>query len=770
VEARERREKKRKEKRKEARQRARRIIRRKTGERLGWHAEFAFDRFDFRESLKYSMKALAIQPGDRHIFFIAMESARSLADEDALFEVFRQGWESKILSPGERLEFGELALKRKRHSLAERVLLQLIEEDRKQPLRLSKTQRRRIEPLLALSRESEKPPLPPLQPELYLQQSGQGEAGLLAEKKESEFPDWPQVEVPEPELAFNLDGQALLRAIRENRQSDRETLDLALRAYRLSFRSSYEQLLCLPTLRDVQSFWYQEETARKVMRSFHGRAILADEVGLGKTIEAGLILKEYILRGLVRSSLILVPSSLVDQWQEELRQKFDLPFISSNDPLFRQDLQRFWTEPFILVSLQTARHPLHFEKVTSRSYDLLIVDEAHHLKNRASRNWKLVNSLLKTFLLLLTATPVENKLEELYNLVTLLKPGHLKTLKAFREEFVTRGNPTDPRNREKLRGLLKEVMVRNTRSITHLRLPPRFAVTVRTNPTEVESAYYGGISDWVTSLGAGASSPVPKPTLRRLLEAAGSSHFAAQRLLERLANQGGNGIQEKARAIKAIGDRIQVEGKAQKVLEILQSGPEQKVLFVNYLATLEYLHQVLQGKNFPHVIFHGSLSPDQKQYAMETFRQGCPILLATGVGGEGHNLQFCHVMINYDLPWNPMQIEQRIGRIHRIGQEKDVQVYNFCAGGSIEDHILEVLDKKINMFELVVGEMEMILGHIEDEQEFSDRVFEIWVQNPEEGEKKKAFDQLAEELKRARTAYEKTKELDQKLFHEDFGL
>jgi len=155
---------------------------------------------------------------------------------------------------------------------------------------------------------------------------------------------------------------------------------------------------------------------------------------------------------------------------------------------------------------------------------------------------------------------------------------------------------------------------------------------------------------------------------------------------------------------------------------------------------------------------------------MAGFKGGCPILLTTGTGGEGHNLQFCHTMINYDLPWNPMQIEQRIGRIHRIGQEHEVRVYNLCTAGTLEDHILEVLDRKINMFELVIGEIDMILGRLEGEEEFSDLVYEIWVQHSEEVERKKAFDTLAARLTQARTAHEKSKELDEKLFQEDFGV
>jgi superfamily II DNA/RNA helicase len=127
-------------------------------------------------------------------------------------------------------------------------------------------------------------------------------------------------------------------------------------------------------------------------------------------------------------------------------------------------------------------------------------------------------------------------------------------------------------------------------------------------------------------------------------------------------------------------------------------------------------------------------------------------------------------MLNYDLPWNPMEIEQRIGRIHRIGQEREVQVYNFCAAGSIEDRILEILDRKINMFELVVGEVDMILGRLQGEEEFGDLVYDIWVRHREEAERDKAFGALAARLQRARSSYEKSRELDEKLFQEDFGV
>jgi len=536
--------------------------------------------------------------------------------------------------------------------------------------------------------------------------------------------------------------------------------------------SSYDQLICLAGLQQVQSYWHQEETARKIMKSLRGRALLADEVGLGKTIEACIVLKEYQQRGLVRSALILAPSSLVEQWRCELRDKFDLHFATSQDPLFRSDPEAFWKQPFLVVSLPGARVKRHYGLATARSWDMLIVDEAHHLKNRTTLNWKLVNELQKTFILLLTATPVQNKLEELFNLVTLLKPGHLKTRKSFQDEFVARGDPSDPKNREKLRELLKEVMVRNTRSVARLALPPRFASTIRIEPSATELEFYQGIDALIAEQNAAKAPLLTRLTLRKLLEAAGSSHFAAAGMLQklRIASKGDAALSGSVARLIELSRSIGSGAKLRRIVELLRASPGQKLVFVNYRATLLHLHELLQNARMPHAVFHGSMNRKDKLESMDRFRAGCPVLLATESGGEGHNLQFCQTLVNCDLPWNPMRIEQRIGRIHRIGQEKEVHVYNFCAAGSIEDYILDILDRKINMFELVIGEMDMILGHLKGENEFGDLVYELWLAGAGEQERKKAFDGLGTRLQRARSLHQKTKELDEKLFREDFGV
>jgi SNF2 family DNA or RNA helicase len=398
------------------------------------------------------------------------------------------------------------------------------------------------------------------------------------------------------------------------------------------------------------------------------------------------------------------------------------------------------------------------------------VDEAHHLKNRNTQNWKLINDLKKRFLLLLTATPVENNLLELFNLITLLKPGQLKTASAFREEFMTRGDPTDPKNREKLRELLGEVMIRNTRALARIEIPPRFARTVRVDPTPNEKELYARITSMVqeTGLAEGKS----RMLLKTLLEEAGSSPRAVDLTLSRMIEKGGLGTdqEEEIRAIRNLCRTMADTRKNQVLLELIRSSADKVIVFVKYLGTLEYLSDFFAGEKIPAALFHGGMANAQKEEQIRQFREEKNLLLTTEIGGEGRNLQFCSRMINYDLPWNPMKIEQRIGRIHRIGQQKEVLIYNLCTAESLEDYILEILDKKINMFEMVIGEIDMILGRIKGEQEFSEIVYDIWVQAKTEDQRRRAFGDLASALKRLKTGYEKTKVLDEKLFGETYEL
>ena len=145
-------------------------------------------------------------------------------------------------------------------------------------------------------------------------------------------------------------------------------------------------------------------------------------------------------------------------------------------------------------------------------------------------------------------------------------------------------------------------------------------------------------------------------------------------------------------------------------------------------------------------------------------------MLCSEIGGEGRNLQFCSTMVNFDLPWNPMKIEQRIGRIHRIGQTRPVHVYNLCAANTAEHHILDVLDRRINMFELVIGEVDLVLGQTKSETEFEDRILDIYGQSQNDHDITNAFESLGDELLAARQQYDKIKRLDSEIFANDYEI
>ncbi len=533
----------------------------------------------------------------------------------------------------------------------------------------------------------------------------------------------------------------------------------------LGLLQGFDELLCLPLLQQVDTYWYQVETVRKVLRQFRGRVLLADEVGLGKTIEAGMALKEYLLRGMAERILILTPASLVGQWHEEMESKFDVSFSTSYDPLMRKEPESFWKQKRIIASIAAARRKPHFSILAEQNFDLVVVDEAHHLKNRTTQNWKLVDALQKRFLILLSATPVQNNLLELYNLLTLLKPGIFKTEKEFRSAYMTPRKPRVPLNRQRLRDLMREVMVRNTRSLVDVRLPPRQAITLRLETKGEEKACYEALTALVRDAHEKGKTK-HRLALHNLLSAAGSSPAAGAGATGRFAAK----CRDDARW-QGLHDRYRSLGEGAKekaLLDLLRRNPaEKKMVFVHHRDTLARLDRALRERKIEFVTFEGGMSGPAKDAAIIDFRERVPVLLCTESGGEGRNIQFCNTMINFDLPWNPMIIEQRIGRIHRIGQTREVFIFNLAVRGTVEDHVLTILDEKINMFELVVGEVDSILGEVDDQREFSEMIFSAWVETTEQ-ERISAFADLGERMAAAKDRYEAVKALDDQLFGQEF--
>lgn len=527
----------------------------------------------------------------------------------------------------------------------------------------------------------------------------------------------------------------------------------------LTIQSGFDDLLCLNAIADVEKYWYQIETVKRVLKHLHGRVLLCDEVGLGKTIEAGMLIKEYLMRGMIRNVLILTPSSLVSQWEEEMAAKFGIVFLTTDDPEFMRDQANFWKQPFLIASINTAKGSKNMPLVIEQFYDLVVVDEAHHLRNRTTLSWKLVNQIKKRFIFLLSATPVQNNLIELFNLITLLKPGQFKTERQFKEEYVKKGNLKASADKEKLRELLREVMIRNTRSVIDLKLPRRYATTLRLEPTEIEKEIYIKIDEWLKR------NNLNKMICHLLLREGGSSPFALKSSLLRMDNK-----DDVKNIIDAI-DNLKDISKGRTLIEILKKNPaEKKIIFTQFIKSMDYITELLWREGIPCVTFRGDMTSKEKNASIARFRNEIPVLVSTESGGEGRNMQFCNTIINFDLPWNPMRIEQRIGRLHRIGQTRDVFIFNLSVKETIEDYIIDILDSKINMFEMVIGEIEPILGHLGEEGDFEDIIMEIWLKSSGREGLREGFERLGSDLLKAKGEYLETKTLDDEIFGEDYEI
>jgi SNF2 family DNA or RNA helicase len=566
----------------------------------------------------------------------------------------------------------------------------------------------------------------------------------------------------EDEDVVRLDQRSL--AILDQPSYDADPTDYALRlvAEHLGLNRGFERLISLESIRGIQRYQYQVRACLKVLREMNGRALLADEVGLGKTIEAGIILKEYVLRGLVRRCLLLVPVSLVTQWQEEMYQKFDLEFAA-----YGKDTD--WDEDFLIASLDTAKTLRNREVVLGHDYDMVIVDEAHRLRNHQTLGWKFIDALSVKHILLLTATPVQNDLRELFNLVTLLKPGALGTYREFRRGFMVRGDKRLPKNTRELGRLLGKVMIRTTRSSTAIKFPSRHVETVTFELTPIERALYDGVSEFIRRMTRTGDEKLYQKwhfILMVLQKEIGSSSFAARGTLRKVltdhhtAEESGD-----LQHLVDLADQIEHNTKLVGLDRVLGEREGEKVIvFTQFLETLAYLERSMAARGIRTSVFHGGLSATEKELAIDRFRRHAQVLISTEAGGEGRNLQFCRTIVNYDLPWNPMRVEQRIGRIHRLGQKRDIYIYNFTTENTVETYVLELLIKKIRMFELVIGEMDMILGSLEEQGAFENRVFQIWSSARDQRELRTRFEEYGEELVGARRRYEKVKDLDADVF------
>lgn len=521
-------------------------------------------------------------------------------------------------------------------------------------------------------------------------------------------------------------------------------------AEQLQVISGFDRLLCLNACR-IDHHPHQQAAALRVLADMRGRAILADEVGLGKTIEAGLILKELLVRGLAQRVLVLAPAALTWQWQEELALKFAESFSVVKK-------QADWNGARLIASLDLAKQPRHAAWALAQAFDLIIVDEAHKLKSRQTQVHQLVSRLNKRYMLLLTATPVMNDLSELYALVNLLQEGQLGTPRSFEATYMDAGDRRAPLNEDDLRERLAAVMIRNRRDSVGLRLPPRRAGIYHLQFPAEEATLYEGLTAYIREeLRAHPDQSHLRLTLSVLQRGLTSTPAAVAGTLESLMHDPALEPSSRARlaGYAAMAASIPVGRKMRAVAECLEREPQaQFLIFTEFRRSQSALAAYLEAEGHSVVVFHGGLDAEQRAAAVSAFARGARVMISTESGQEGLNLQFCHTLVNFDLPWNPMRVEQRIGRLHRLGQRHPVTIINLAFEGTIEMHLLDLLGTKIRLFELVVGELDVILGDWEQRRSFEEWVLEAWASSLSDDDWAARVAEVARPVATARARYE----------------
>jgi len=535
------------------------------------------------------------------------------------------------------------------------------------------------------------------------------------DKEESHKSDLKVVET------FSNEDLKILEKIKNKEFEPRQMFELKLKSEEAAKQSEIKELISYPLIKKnlTYNLPHQQEGALKILRDLDGRALLADEVGLGKTITAGMVLKECIVRGFVRKALILTPPSLVSQWKDELKTKFDLDFteISKEDEWENAGLSIASIDR--VKNFNTKTNEFKHNKAHQVYWDIIIIDEAHKLKDKNTYRWKFVDKLQKKRLLLLTATPFQNDLIELYNLLALLKRGHLGTISEFRSNFLVDGNERQPLNPRELKRKLSEVMIRRRRDeakgVHYMKRIPRIQSVDLTyderhayeQVVDLLFLHYLDFNGVPINTVLAAHSILPKIT---------SSSRSSIEFLENLINNSkyhtstidiAKGILQD---FKSLGVDTKLEKLVGLIEEISARDRGSKVLiYTKHPATMEYISETLRKKNFIITEFKGGLTAYEKTKRIEEFKEKTQIMVSTETGSEGLNLQFCSNIINYDLPWNPMSVEQRIGRLDRIGQKKDIYVYNLATKGTMEEHVVDLIINKMCCIGLIMGELPIIL-------------------------------------------------------------
>ena len=571
-------------------------------------------------------------------------------------------------------------------------------------------------------------------------------------------------------------------------------------------------------------------------------AVLADEVGLGKTIEAGIILSQQWAER-KRRLLIICPSNLRKQWNQELADKFFLSSTILETKSFNQEIKEGNLNPFnkndniIICSYQFAKNKAPYLEKTR--WDLVIIDEAHRLRNVYKPSNKIGNAIKEALAdrkkVLLTATPLQNSILELYGLVSIIDDYIFGDLKSFKSQY---SKQLDEEDYDELKNRLKPICKRTLRRqvLDYINYTSRKAIREEFYPSEEEQTLYNWVSEYLQrpKLYALPSSQRQLMTLilRKLLA---SSTYAIYGTLDSLVKklevilddytsdlfesiqEDYEGLEEQndewqsedqgeepvekvdyteedfenikieiadLKKFRALAEVIKKNSKAEQLFIALEKGfkelerleaNQKALIFTESRRTQEFLISLLETRGYKDKVVQfngsntdpksnaiykawlkehkdtdkitGSPTADKRAALVDYFREEATIMVATEAAAEGINLQFCSLIVNFDLPWNPQRIEQRIGRCHRYGQKFDVVVINFLNKANAADiRVYELLEQKFQLFEGVFGSSDEILGSIGNGVDFEKRIAQIY-QNCRTTEAiKQAFDDLQKEL------------------------
>ncbi len=565
---------------------------------------------------------------------------------------------------------------------------------------------------------------------------------------------------------------------------------------------------------------HQVEAALFAFKSPYSKgAILADEVGLGKTIEAGILLSQQWAEN-KRRILIICPSSLRKQWVNELADKFYLNSEVIESKNFNSKYKSGVTNPFDdnssikICSYQYASKQSELIQLTS--WDLVVMDEAHYLRN-VHKNPDSIASRIKNAVkdhkkVLLTATPLQNRLEELFGLVSIIDDGVFGDIKTFRKQYIN-GEADLAELKEKLKPIVKRTLRQDVREFVPYR--ERIPITQRFIPTDEEKTLYNNVLEYLRSENIYALPKAQKHLMESVMfKLLGSSSFAIGKTLEALIKRlnimltTSNVVEDEIISwfekeyenfddetdeteeesqdytdITAI-DKVNIQNeidtltqylqlansienneKGEKLIIALETGfnklnqlgaNQKALIFTESTRTQQYLFERLSKEKYKGkiVLFNGnnsdelsssiyqkwiadknnygklsnSKSVDIRNALVDAFKSDdYQIMVATEAAAEGINLQFCSMVVNYDLPWNPQRIEQRIGRCHRYGQLHDVVVVNFLnSENEVENRVYELLGQKYNLFQGVFGSSDHVLGSIENGVDFEKRMIEVY--------------------------------------------